>query len=114
MSDFDLKERRVEEDIEESLITYGGYTKGNYKSFNHKLALDTETFVSFIKTSQPKLWERYTNIYGADSERQVVERFCREVKMNGLLHVLRKGFKDRGIKFRAVFINQKQQLIKQL
>ena len=67
------------------------------------MALDTEIFVSFIKTSQPKLWERYTNIYGADSERQVVERFCREVKMNGLLHVLHKGFKDRGIKFRAVF-----------
>ena len=103
MSDFDVKEKRFEQDIEEYLITEGGYTKGNSQSFDRKLGLDTDTFISFIKRSQPKAWERYTKIYGSDSEKQIVERFCREIKMNGLLHVLRKGFKDRGITFRAVF-----------
>ena len=42
-------------------------------------------------------------IYGMDSEKQMIDRFCREVKMVGLLRVLRQGFTDRGIKFRAVF-----------
>ncbi|MCM1235864.1 MAG: DEAD/DEAH box helicase family protein, partial [Ruminococcus flavefaciens] len=65
--------------------------------------MDTETFLKFIKTSQPKQWERYEKIYGLDSEKQIVERFCREVKMAGLLQVLRQGFTDRGIKFRAVY-----------
>ena len=103
MTDFDVKEKRFEQDIEEYLITEGGYKKGNPSSFNRSLALDTCTFVSFIKNSQPKKWERYVRIYGADSEKQIVERFCREVKMVGLLRVLRKGFTDRGITFQVVF-----------
>ena len=103
MTDFDVKEKRFEQDIEEYLITEGGYEKGNPSSFNRSLALDTGTFVSFIKNSQPKKWERYVRIYGGDSEKQIVERFCREVKMVGLLRVLRKGFTDRGITFQVVF-----------
>ena len=103
MSDFDVREKRFEQDIEEYLITEGGYGKGNPQKFDRKLALDVETFLMFIKTSQAKKWENYQKIYGSDSEKKIVERFCREVKMVGLLQVLRKGFTDRGIKFRAVF-----------
>lgn len=101
--DFDIKEKRFEQDIEDYLITQGGYFKGNPKNFDRKLALDKETFISFLKHSQPKTWERYEKIYGSDSEKQVIDRFCREVKMVGLLRVLRQGFTDRGIKFRVVF-----------
>lgn len=103
MSDFDIKEKRIEQDIEEYLITSGGYVKGNPSAFDRKLALDKGTFVSFIKASQPAQWQRYEKIYGADSENKIVERFNREVKMTSLLNVLRHGFTDRGIKFRAVF-----------
>lgn len=103
MSDFDVKEKRFEQDIEEYFVTEGGYEKGDPRKFDRQLALDTETFLTFLKTSQPKQWTRYEKIYGADSEKQVIERFRREVKMVGLLQVLRQGFTDRGIKFRAVF-----------
>ena len=103
LSDFDYKEKRFEQDIEEYLTTKGGYEKGDPKSFDRKLALDVNTFVTFIKTSQPKQWERFEKIYGTDSEKQIVDRFCREVRMVGLLKVFRQGFTDRGIKFRAVF-----------
>jgi len=103
MPDFDYSEKRFESDIVESLCTVGGYLPGNPKSFDRALALDPSTFLSFIKSSQPKEWEKYIKIYGVDSERQIIGRFCREVKMEGLLKVLRKGFTDRGIKFRAVF-----------
>ena len=103
MSSFDVKEKRFEQDIEEYLISNGGYEKGDHSAFNRALALDTGTFVSFIKASQPKKWERYTRIYGLASEKQIVDRFCREVKMVGLLRVLRKGFTDRGIPFNVVF-----------
>ena len=47
MSDFDFKEKRFEQDIEEYLITEGGYEKGNPKNFNRTLALDTATFITF-------------------------------------------------------------------
>lgn len=101
--DFDVKEKRFEQDIEEYLITRGGYTKGDPATFNRESGLDEGTFVSFVKNSQPKLWERYVAIYGADSEKKLIDRFTREVKQTNLLNVLRHGFTDRGIKFRAVF-----------
>ena len=103
MTTFDYTEKRFEQDIEYFLTTQGGYIKGNPKAFNRELALDADTFVSFIQSSQPKAWEKYVKIYGSDSDKQVVDRFCREVKMVGLLRVLRQGFIDRGIRFRPVF-----------
>lgn len=49
MSEFDVREKRFEDDIESFLCTTGGYAKGNPKVFNRELALDTETLLSFIK-----------------------------------------------------------------
>ena len=103
MTDFDYKEKRFEQDIEEYLTTKGGYLKGDPAKFDRVIALDRVTFISFIKASQPKQWERFEKIYGTDSEKQIIDRFNREVKMVGLLRVLRNGFTDRGIKFKAVF-----------
>ncbi len=103
MSEFDVKEKRFEDDIESFLCTAGGYVKGNPKVFNRELALDTETLLSFIKQSQPKKWERYTKLYGDSCEQQFLKRFNDSVEHDGLLSVLRHGFKDRGITFRVVY-----------
>lgn len=103
MPDVDVTEKRFEQDIETYLCTLGGYTKGDPSAFDRKLALDQQTFLSFIQSTQPKEWERYQKIYGADSEKQLIDRFCRAVKLAGLLRVLRQGFIDRGIKFRVVY-----------
>lgn len=103
MLDFDVKEKHFEEDIESYLCSEGGFIKGNPHNFDRKLALDKDAFLTFIKTSQSKQWERYVKIYGTDSEKQIIDRFCREVKMIGLLRVFRQGFIDRGIRFRAIF-----------
>ncbi|XME04058.1 type I restriction endonuclease subunit R [Lachnospiraceae bacterium C1.1] len=101
--DFDVKEKRFEQDIEEYLITKGGYEKGDPTVFNRTSGLDETTFVEFIKNSQPKQWDRYVKIYDSSAEKQIIERFSREVKQTNLLSVFRHGFTDRGIKFRAVF-----------
>lgn len=103
MSDFDVKEKRFEQDIEDYLIHFGGYTKGNPTTFNRVSGLDEGTFIEFVKTSQPKQWERFVKIYDMAAEKQLIDRFSREVKQTSLLNVLRHGFTDRGIKFRAVF-----------
>lgn len=102
MSDFDVKEKRFEQDIEDYLIRFGGYTKGNPPTFNRASGLDEGTFVEFVKNSQPKQWERFVKIYDTAAEKQLMDRYSREVKQTSLLNVLRHGFTDRGIKFRAV------------
>lgn len=103
MTDFDVKEHRFEKDIEDYLINKGGYEKGNPATFNRVTGLDEGVFVEFIKKSQLKQWERFVKIYDSAAEKQIIDRFSREVKQTSLLNVLRHGFTDRGIKFRAVF-----------
>ena len=98
-----LTEKSFEDDIEQSLITYGGYQKGDSKKLDTKLALDTSTFLSFIKASQSKEWEKYEKIHKENSEKKIIERFCQEVEHEGILKVLKNGFKDRGIGFKVLF-----------
>ena len=98
-----LTEKQFETDIEYSLLTYGGYKKGDPKAFDRAVALDITTLISFVKATQPKSWEKYETIYGTSCEKSFVERFCKEVRSLGLLSVLRHGFKDRGITFRVVY-----------
>ena len=103
MLDLNLTEKQFETDIEYSLLTYGGYKKGDPKAFDRAVALDIATLISFVKATQPKSWEKYETIYGTSCEKSFVERFCKEVRSLGLLCVLRHGFKDRGITFRVVY-----------
>lgn len=103
MSDDELKEKAFEEAIEGYLITKGGYEKGNPKNFDREIAVDKGTLVNFIKVTQPKKWQRYCTIYGSSAEDSFISRFCKEVRSKGLLAVLRRGFKDRGIEFRVCY-----------
>ena len=58
-------ERRFEQDIESWLISgEGGWTKKTFGQtrYNPELGLDLEALISYIKTTQPKQWERYEKI----------------------------------------------------
>ena len=99
MAEDNLKEINLEEAIEHSLITLGGYQKGNPANFDRKLALDTETLLNFIKTTQPKAWKRYQTHYPVNPEECFISNLCKAIKDNGLLKCLRKPFQDRGVKF---------------
>ena len=104
MSQFNHKEIKLEEAIEAFLCSSeGGYSKGNDKSFNAVSALDERVLLGFIKKSQPKAWERYQVLYGADSERKFIKRFCEEVESDGLIKVLRRGIVDRGVTFKVAY-----------
>lgn len=94
-----LKERNFEEAIENYLITEGGYEKGNPDNLNRASALDEDTFINFIKTTQPTEWEKHTRNYPNNPEQALLRRFQEEVSATNILQVLRHGFKDRGVKF---------------
>ena len=62
MIDLNLTEKQFESDIEYSLLTYGGYAKGDAKAFDRTVALDVATLISFVKATQPKSWKKYETI----------------------------------------------------
>ena len=103
MTDFDHREKKLEEAIEHFLTTDGGYIKGSSNSFDKELSIETNTLLTFIKNTQPKEWDKYLAIYGSGSDKAFIDRFCKVVRQVGLIHALRQGIVDRGIKFRLAF-----------
>lgn len=99
MQDTLLKEKNFEEAIENYLITEGGYKQGNPNNVNRATALDEDTFLKFIQTTQPREWEKHCKNYPDNPEQALLKRFKDEVSSSDLLFVLRHGFKDRGVKF---------------
>ncbi|GED49779.1 restriction endonuclease subunit R [Carnobacterium maltaromaticum] len=99
------KEVRFEQDIEDSLSTSGGWEakKFNELKYDGATGLDLDQLISFVKETQHRQWERYQKIYQAKSEEKFLKRFNESVEMQGILHVLRNGFKDRSILFKVMY-----------
>lgn len=107
---FDYKERRFEEDIEFYLIEQAGYSKGNQLTYDKEKALDLTKLIAFIKATQAKEWQRYESNYKERAERQLYKRFNDQVNSHGLLHVLRNGITDRGVKLKFVYFRPETDL----
>lgn len=106
----DYKEKRFEEDIESFLLNNGGYVTGNMMSYDAEKAIDMQTLIAFIKSSQPKQWERYLRNYKDDAENKLYKRLNEEVENNGLIHVLRNGINDRGVKLNIAYFKPESSL----
>lgn len=100
----DTSEKRFEQDIETYLLSEeGGYIKGSMATYDKSRAIDLLLLKNFIINTQPKTWERFCKLYGADADSQLYKRFDEEVQAKGLIHVLRNGFKDRGIQIKVCY-----------
>lgn len=103
---FEIKERQFESDIEAGMAEHGWQTidsKTFNESFDRITALNPSVFIEFIKNSQPAEWKKYQRIIGPDAEQSLITRLDTVIRKEGLLRVIRNGFKDRGVKFRAMF-----------
>lgn len=96
------KESGLEERIESDLIQFGGYTKFDGNGYDRHLALVPSTLLAYVKKTQPNTWEKYQKIYGERCEKSFIDRFVKEVKVKGLIRVLRTGISDRGCNFKVV------------
>lgn len=104
MTALDTTEKRFEQDIETFLLSKkGGYVKLEHTAFDKQKGLFFDTLISFIKSTQEKQWKRYETIYGDNAEKAFYGRFNECVNQSGLIHVLRNGFEDRGIKFSVCY-----------
>ena len=99
----DTTEKRFESDIETFFLSpAGGYTHCD-DTYDPKLGLYPNVLLRFIKESQPKAWQRFVNMNAVDPERKFCVAFNNACDMDGILYVLRHGFKHRGISFRVCY-----------
>ena len=99
MSIDETTEKRFESDIHAAMLN-AGY-KVNSDTYNAKHALYLDTLVRFVQNTQPKAWQRFELQSGTPEKFALA--FQNAVEMDGLLHVLRNGFKHRGIPFKVCF-----------
>jgi type I restriction enzyme R subunit len=96
-------EIKFEDAIEYSLLTTGGYEKAHPSTFDRDRALDPTLLLSFIQQTQPKLWEPIAAYHGVDAEKVVLDDLCRTLDSQGMLNVLRHGFKCFGKRLRVAY-----------
>lgn len=104
------KEKNFEENIESFLLSEsGGYTQGD-ALYDPDSALFKDTFINFIKKTQPKAWKKFEFAYGINTEKKFISFFNDAVERGGILKVMRKGFKCGGIDFKACYFKPESTL----
>lgn len=115
IQDMDESEKTFEAFIESYLISEdGGWTKATdagmrseeYKGMN----LDIVTLTEFVKATQPMAWRRFERMCTINPVRQFYKSFENAVTQDGLISVLRYGFKHRGIAFRVCYFQPESEL----
>jgi type I restriction enzyme R subunit len=96
--------------IEESLLGFGGYTKGQSIDFDVQSGFFPSYITDFLKNSQPKAWAKLVNIHKDDVEQKVIQRLIKEIDLRGVLDVIRKGFTDFGVKFQMAYFKPESSL----
>lgn len=105
-------EKRFEADIESFLISAaGGYTKTT-DTYDPAAGLYVGTLMNFIKRTQPREWARFENGCGSDPVKKFILAFNNAVDADGLVSVMRHGFKHRGITFRVCYFKPESHLNK--
>lgn len=103
-------EKRFEADIEASFLSpEGGYTYNN-DSYDAGLGLYPDTLIRFIQYTQPKEWKRFLMQNAVEPERKFCLAFNTACDMDGVISVLRHGFKHRGITFRVCYFKPESTL----
>ena len=108
-------ERQFEQDIESFLLSHVGAcliaSDSGYRAFmDSGVALDLATLVDFVQATQPIQWQRFEKQCNSDPEKKFYKAFENAVENDGLISVLRHGFKHRGIEFRVCYFKPESTL----
>lgn len=106
-------EKQFESNIEDFLISPdGGYEKATDAGYtaSSDMVLDIHTLVGFVKATQPIMWQRFEKQCNSDPYRKFYKCFEDAVQMDGLLSVMRHGFKHRGMDFKVCYFKPESTL----
>lgn len=103
-------EKTFETAIVESLTESGGWSQGSNKDYHKGVALIQGDLLKFIQKTQPKKWDKIAKIHGADTEKKLVQRLCKELDNRGSLDVIRNGFTDYSVQFDMAYFRPETSL----
>ena len=106
-------EKQFEANIEAFLISpAGGFEKATDAGYKASvdMAIDISTLVNFVKATQPIMWQRFEKQCDSDPYKKFYKCFEDAVHMDGLLSVMRHGFKHRGMDFKVCYFKPESTL----
>lgn len=108
-------EKQFEIDIEKYLISEeGGWIKGSDKGYQeankNDMALDIDTLIAFVQDTQPLTWKRFEKSCNSDIKQKFYKAVDDAITSDGLVYVLRHGFKYRGMEFKLCYFQPESAL----
>src|SRR5690348_16272487 len=73
-----------------------GWKVGDTSGYDQNFALYIEDLVEWVKTSQPKKWEKLVAANGDRATTTLMDRLAQALDKDSTIHVLRNGFKIAG------------------
>ena len=102
-------EKDLENLVEKELVTRG-FGSVHFSQYDRPRCLLVSEIVEFLKSSQPKSWEKFEDYYKSESESRLSKIISDKVSKDGVLSVFRDKIKDRGIHFDLVFFQPRSGL----
>lgn len=107
----DAKEAAFQQDIIDQMVA-GGWRLGDPAKYDRKLALYTDDCLAYVKSTQPKTWEKYEQLYPGNAEQAFIDKLAsqlakadpqasdKHLRTYGTLGVLRHEIRDKSVSFK--------------
>ncbi|MEN9367950.1 MAG: hypothetical protein RL489_2308 [Pseudomonadota bacterium] len=89
--------------IEQALLTFGGYERGDPTGYDPVTALFPAEVLAFVRQKQKAFWERLTRLDSKRADQVLLDALVKELAAKGALAVLREGFKCVGKTVRLAY-----------
>ena len=99
----DHREIAFESAVEHSLLTSGGYEKGNPAQYDRTRALHPHLVLGFVQSTQPKSWQAIAAYYGNSAADAFLAELTLALDTRGTLDVLRHGLDFFGQTFHLAY-----------
>ena len=97
------RERAFEDQVQQSLLTRGGFVSLPPAQYSRPRAFFTEAALAFLEESQSEAWAELKKIHKDALASKVVDAIEKELDRAGVLSVLRHGFKFYGRTLRMAY-----------
>jgi len=99
----DTTEKGLETHITQHLCLVNAFEERHHANYNRTECFDEEVLFNFLEATQPKEVAKLQIIHGSNYKSKVLYRLNTQIKLLGIIDVLRKGITDNNIKLKLFF-----------
>jgi type I restriction enzyme R subunit len=99
----DTTEKGLEAHITQHLCLVNAFEERHFSKYNRVDCVDEDLLFNFLQTTQEKEVMKLQSIHGSNFRSKVLYRLNNQIKIIGIIEVLRKGIIDNNIKIKLFF-----------